>query len=159
MFIYFWRRERHSMSRGGAEREDDTESKAGSRLWAVSTEPDVGLRPRNLEIMTWAEIKSRTLNWLSHPGAPQKSVFWIYSRVIFKFAKIKAPTVVISFYKAVTGTYPLLRQVSVLASRSPHLACSQNAGNPVLGPLLGPSFSRGTCLSRNLYRRGQGAWP
>ena len=31
------------MSRGGAEREGDTESLAGSRLQAVSTEPEAGL--------------------------------------------------------------------------------------------------------------------
>ena len=31
------------MSRGGAEREGDAESEAGSRLLAVSTEPGVGL--------------------------------------------------------------------------------------------------------------------
>ena len=40
-FIYFLRdrereRERESVSKGGAEREGDTESKAGSRLQAVS---------------------------------------------------------------------------------------------------------------------------
>ena len=40
------------MSRGGAEREGDTESKAGSRLRAVSTEPFTGLGPTNPEIMT-----------------------------------------------------------------------------------------------------------
>ena len=40
------------MSRGGPEREGDTESKAGSRLRAVDTEPDAGLEPRNREIMT-----------------------------------------------------------------------------------------------------------
>ena len=40
------------MSRGGAEREGDTESEAGSRLQAVSTEPDAGLEPTNREIMT-----------------------------------------------------------------------------------------------------------
>ena len=40
------------MSRKGAEREGDVESEAGSRLSAVSTEPDAGLRLRNLEIMT-----------------------------------------------------------------------------------------------------------
>ena len=45
-------RERQSMSRGGAEREEDTESKTGSRLRAVSTEPDAGLKPTNHEIMT-----------------------------------------------------------------------------------------------------------
>ena len=30
-------------------------------------------RSHNLEIMTWAEIKSQTLNWLSHLGAPEIS--------------------------------------------------------------------------------------
>ena len=40
------------MSRGGAERGGDTESKAGSRLRAVSTEPDAGLELTNREIMT-----------------------------------------------------------------------------------------------------------
>ena len=38
------------MSRGRAEREGDTESDAGSRLCAVSTEPDAGLELRNHEI-------------------------------------------------------------------------------------------------------------
>ena len=56
MFIYFWDRERQSMSGGGAEREGDTESEAGSRLWAVNTEPDKGLELTNQEIMTWAEV-------------------------------------------------------------------------------------------------------
>ena len=40
------------MSRGGAETEGDTESEAGSRLRAVTTEPDVGLELTNHEIMT-----------------------------------------------------------------------------------------------------------
>ena len=40
------------MSRGGAEKEGDTESEAGSRLRAVSTEPDLGLRLVNHEIIT-----------------------------------------------------------------------------------------------------------
>ena len=39
------------MSKGGAEREGDTESKAGSRLLADSTEPDLGLELMNHEIM------------------------------------------------------------------------------------------------------------
>ena len=34
------------------ERERETESEAGSRLRAVSTEPDVGLEPTDCEIMT-----------------------------------------------------------------------------------------------------------
>ena len=40
------------MNRGEAEREGDTESEAGSRLGAVSTEPDAGLELSNCEIMT-----------------------------------------------------------------------------------------------------------
>ena len=40
------------MSGLGAERDGDTESKAGSRLQAVSTEPDTGLELTNCEIMT-----------------------------------------------------------------------------------------------------------
>ena len=62
MFIYFWDRERQSMSGGGAEREGDTESEAGSRVWAVSTEPDAGLELTDWEIMTWAEVR-RSTNW------------------------------------------------------------------------------------------------
>ena len=45
-------RRRQSASGGGAESEGDTESEAGSRLRAVSTEPDVGLELTNHEIMT-----------------------------------------------------------------------------------------------------------
>ena len=40
------------MSKGGAERKVDTKSKADSRLLAVSTEPNVELKPMNREIMT-----------------------------------------------------------------------------------------------------------
>ena len=57
MFIHFWERqtERDSMIGGGAEREGDTESNAGSKLHADSTQPNTGLKLTNLEIMTWAE--------------------------------------------------------------------------------------------------------
>ena len=40
------------MSRGGAEREGDTESQVGSRLQAVSPENGVGLNLVNRKIMT-----------------------------------------------------------------------------------------------------------
>ena len=40
------------MSRGGAEVEGDTESDAGDRLSAVSTEPNMGLKLSSCEIMT-----------------------------------------------------------------------------------------------------------
>ena len=40
------------MSGGEAEREGDTESRVGSRLWADTTEPNMGFEPKNHEIMT-----------------------------------------------------------------------------------------------------------
>ena len=40
------------MSGGGTEREGDTEAEAGSRLRAVSTDPDVRLKLMDCEIMT-----------------------------------------------------------------------------------------------------------
>ena len=42
LWPFIFEREREGESRGGAEREGDTESEAGSRLRAVSTEPDAG---------------------------------------------------------------------------------------------------------------------
>ena len=47
--VYLFLRERQSMSRGGAEREGVTESEVGSRLRAVSTECDMGLKTMNHE--------------------------------------------------------------------------------------------------------------
>ena len=59
--VYLFLREREreretEVSGGGAEREGDTESEAGSRLHAVSTDPDTGLEPTNCEIVTRAEV-------------------------------------------------------------------------------------------------------
>ena len=45
-------RETESEQGRGRDRERDTEFGAGSRLRAVSTEPDVGLEPMNHEIVT-----------------------------------------------------------------------------------------------------------
>ena len=50
------------MNGGGAEREGDTESEAGSRLRAISPEPDAGLELTDREIVTWAEA-GRSTDW------------------------------------------------------------------------------------------------
>ena len=73
MFIYFWesKREREHSERG-AEREGDTESEAGSRLWPACSGPDVGLELMNREIMTWAEVGCST-HWATQ--APLNSSF------------------------------------------------------------------------------------
>ena len=51
MFIYFRERQTKGKSMSRGEAEIRTESEAGSRLWAVITEPDVGLEPTNCEIV------------------------------------------------------------------------------------------------------------
>ena len=49
------------MSRAGQiEREGDTESEAGSRLLAISKEPNAGLEPTNCEIMIGSEVRGLT---------------------------------------------------------------------------------------------------
>ena len=48
------------MSGGGAEREGDTESEAGSGLRAVNIDPDAGLEPTNCQIVTRAEVRCLT---------------------------------------------------------------------------------------------------
>ena len=57
LFIFERERERERESEQGKdrEREGDTEPEAGSRLPAVSREPDMGLELRNREIMTRAK--------------------------------------------------------------------------------------------------------
>ena len=49
---------------GREESEGDTESEVGSRLRAVSTEPDAGLELMNHEIITWAEV-GRLTDWVT----------------------------------------------------------------------------------------------
>ena len=48
------------MSRGGAEREGNTESEAGSGLRAVSTESNARLELTDCEIVTRAEVRCLT---------------------------------------------------------------------------------------------------
>ena len=62
------------MGEGQREREGDTESEAGSRLWAASTEPNAGLQPTNHKIMTWGEDQ-RLTNWATQvPPTPAKKI-------------------------------------------------------------------------------------
>ena len=56
------------MRAGVGQREKERE-RIPSRLCAISAEPDAGLELTNREVITRAEIRSRTLDRLSHPGA------------------------------------------------------------------------------------------
>ena len=88
-------RDRQIMSRSGTEREEDTESKIGSRLWAISTEPNAGLKPWHHDL-SW----SWTLNWLSHSGTPVAFLYTnnevaereIKKKIPFTVASIKNKT-------------------------------------------------------------------
>ena len=53
MFILERERDRERGSGRGAEKEGNTESEAGSRLRAISPEPDAGLELTDREIVTW----------------------------------------------------------------------------------------------------------
>ena len=62
--VCVWQRERQRDRE--TEREGQRE-RIPSRLCTVSVASNVELELTNCEIMTWAEIKSQTLNQLSHP--------------------------------------------------------------------------------------------
>ena len=68
MFILERERERVQEGLGGwgggcgRDREGDRESEVGSKLWAVSTEPNTGLKLKNWEIITWAKV-GRLIDW------------------------------------------------------------------------------------------------
>ena len=74
MFLFIFERERkRDQARAGkGQRQGDTEFEAGSRLWADSRKPNVGLEPMNHEIMTRAEVGLST-NWATQ--APRDSSF------------------------------------------------------------------------------------
>ena len=61
---------RESESKGGGAEREGEKTRIPRKLHKTGVEPHAGLKLMNCEIMTWAEIKSWTLNQLSHPGAP-----------------------------------------------------------------------------------------
>ena len=86
MFVYLW--DRHRAWAGEGQRERETDSEAGSRLWAVSTESDTGLKPMNREIVTWAKVGHST-DWTTQ--APPSCFF-------FFFFKVKQTGLLASFF-------------------------------------------------------------
>ena len=78
MFIF--EREKDTARAGEGQRERDTESKAGSRLRAVSAEPDVGLKPTNHD---HDRSESQMLNRMSYPGAPYDFFLFFLTFIYF----------------------------------------------------------------------------
>ena len=83
MFIYFWEREweRDRALVGEKQRKGDTESEAGSRLSAVSTEPDAGLQLKYHKIMTWSDV-GRLTEWDTQ--APLLFYFYIFIIILVR---------------------------------------------------------------------------
>ena len=67
MFIYFWERQRQSMSGGGAEREGD---RIWNRLRALSCQHRARHGARTHKLWDHDPSQSQTPNQRSHPGAP-----------------------------------------------------------------------------------------
>ena len=79
------------MNGGGSEREGDTESEAGSRLWAISPEPHAGLELTDRKIVTWAEV-GRLTDWATQ--APQSSAILMHLHFTIlkeEFATLSGP--------------------------------------------------------------------
>ena len=78
MFIYLFREIEHTWALTQAEQAHREKGRKGipSRFHTVSAQSNIGLELTNCEIMTWAKVKSKMLNWLSHPGAP--GIVFIY---------------------------------------------------------------------------------
>ena len=70
LLLFIFERERAEEEQGA--REGNTESEAGSRLWAVSTEPNAGFELRNYEGVTWAKV-GHLPSWATQ--APQVWLF------------------------------------------------------------------------------------
>ena len=87
VYLFLKEQEKQSMSLGGAERGGDPESEGGSRLWAVSTEPDTGLELRSYEIMTWAEVRCST-NWATQAPLGKISYRTQCLNWVFKYKQI-----------------------------------------------------------------------
>ena len=77
MFIHFWETET-ACEWGRCRERGRQESKTCSRLWAVSTEPNVALKSTNCEIMTWAEVEYLT-DW----------AIQVPRELIFKFHQVR----------------------------------------------------------------------
>ena len=60
VYLFLRERTREYERERGREREGVTESEANSRLWSVSTEPHLGLKPTNHEMVTWDEGRHLT---------------------------------------------------------------------------------------------------
>ena len=70
---------------------------------------------QNHEIMTWAEIKSQMLNWLSHPGAPGYCSFVTCLTLSNLSKSLTLPHFLVICYLAGTSYYKFFTQIAVVS--------------------------------------------
>ena len=82
MFVFIYHERETETWVKEQQRERDTESEAGSRFWAVITEPNTRLKLTNSEIVTWAKVR-HLMDWATQ--VPLKALFkyshWYYLHV------------------------------------------------------------------------------
>ena len=105
------------MSRGRSKKEGDIEPKAGSRLWAVHTEPDMGLELTDHEIMTWAEVRCLT------DRATQVPPEWVWNQIEWKY-KTHSLCISLFLHLGHQNSCPTL----ILALSPTNAHCIQNYG-------------------------------
>ena len=78
LFICLFRECKQGEEQQERERQNPKQIRAerGAQCKAQSNDPD---------IMTWAEIKSRMVNWLSHPGALIKGLWLLREKISWPF--------------------------------------------------------------------------
>ena len=101
LLLFLRDRVRDKAQAGEGHREGDAESEAGSRLRAVSTEPDMGLEPTHCEIVSWAEVGCLT-DWATQ--VPQNSfcilIVSLAVILIIMMVKIRVETNTTSYKKS-----------------------------------------------------------
>ena len=109
-FIFIWLREKESMRAGGGgegERQADSCVEHGAQCGAPSQDP---------KIMTWAETKSQTLKWLSHPDTPPFYFIWTliihYDLYVCNGEDILSIFYKQLFYSDILKTYFLIIKIS-----------------------------------------------
>ena len=102
--LFIFGTERDRAWTGERQREGDTESETGSRLWAISPEPDAGLELTDRKNVTWAEVGRLTDCATQAPHAPlflttkdQKQM--IYDWLLFLFCRMSMPSIYWFAYK------------------------------------------------------------
>ena len=113
----YFERECTSASREGQRgREREREAQSGSKLSELLERSLMwGSNPQT-EIKTWAQTKSRMLNWLSHPGTPAE-------KLILAFACPSAPSAPESQGKLFTTWFPVEEHISLKEHHNIRCSC------------------------------------